>query len=284
MIGKTRQGGEAEISWDASVGRARGVLLRPPDSGKFKHVRREPAPDLAPWIDHYWIVSWDLPALKSHLVETLPHPNVHLVIEKSGSHISGVHTRKFSRVLEGTSQVFGIKFCAGAFRPFLGYTVSKVANRTMLATSVFGRGLCALERKVLSSCADGEKIETANAFFRARLPKPDSTAELAKRLVTMILDDAGIRSVGDLSARSGISARTLQRIFREYVGASPKWVIRRYRLHELVEMANSGKSLDWAQVALDLGYFDQAHLINDFRSIMSYSPRQYRKVIAKPLG
>ena len=103
MIGKTRQLGKTEISWDPSVGRARGVLVQPPASGKFKHVRRAPDPELAPWIDHYWIVSWDLPALKSHLVETLPHPNVHLVIEEEGSYISGVHTRKFSRVLEGTS-------------------------------------------------------------------------------------------------------------------------------------------------------------------------------------
>jgi len=282
MIGKTRHPGETEISWDKSVGRARGVLVQLPASGRFKHARRAPSPDLAPWIDHYWIVSWDLPALTSHLVETLPHPNVHLVIEESGSYISGVHTSKFSRVLEGSSRVFGIKFCVGAFRPVLGYSVAKVANRTLLATSVFGESFRAFERKVLSSCADDQKIEAANAFFRARLPKPDSTAELARKLVAMILDDAGTRSVGDLCTRSGISQRTLQRIFREYVGATPKWVIRRYRLHELVEMVNSGKSLDWAQVALDLGYFDQAHLINDFRSLVSCSPGRYRQVIANP--
>ncbi|MGC2278440.1 MAG: helix-turn-helix domain-containing protein, partial [Candidatus Acidiferrales bacterium] len=65
------------------------------------------------------------------------------------------------------------------------------------------------------------------------------------------------------------------------VGVSPKWVIRRYRLHEAIEKFNSCSRPDWAQLALELGYFDQAHLINDFRSIVGYSPSQYQKLITK---
>ncbi len=62
-------------------------------------------------------------------------------------------------------------------------------------------------------------------------------------------------------------------------GASPKWVIRRYRLHELVERLKAGEALNGAQMALDLGYSDQAHLINDFRSIVGYSPSRYRSLL-----
>ena len=58
-------------------------------------------------------------------------------------------------------------------------------------------------------------------------------------------------------------------------------VIRRYRLHELIEKSNSARKLDWSQLALDLGYFDQAHLINDFRAMVGLSPREYQKLIAK---
>ncbi len=79
--------------------------------------------------------------------------------------------------------------------------------------------------------------------------------------------------------QTGIGKRTLQRIFNEYVGVSPKWVIRRYQLHELIERihSDSGKSVDWAEFALELGYFDHAHLINDFRLIVGYPPVQYQK-------
>lgn len=71
--------------------------------------------------------------------------------------------------------------------------------------------------------------------------------------------------------------RSLQRLFNDYVGVSPKWVIRRYRLHELLERVHSGAEPDYAQLALELGYYDQAHLINDFRSIVGYSPTQYQR-------
>jgi AraC-like DNA-binding protein len=86
-----------------------------------------------------------------------------------------------------------------------------------------------------------------------------------------------IRTVDDLADQTGISKRSLQRLFREYVGVPPKWVIRRYRLHELIERLEAGDPLDWPDLALELGYFDQAHLINDFRAITGYSPADYQR-------
>jgi AraC-like DNA-binding protein len=127
--------------------------------------------------------------------------------------------------------------------------------------------------------SEDEMIAAANAFFLPRLPAPpDETIVLAGELVGRILEDRAIKTVDDLVSRAGIGKRTLQRVFNEYVGVNPKWVIRRYRLHELIERVHDGKQpVDWAQLALELGYFDQAHLINDFRSIVGYSPVQYQK-------
>ena len=71
------------------------------------------------WIDHYWMVSWDLRGCEPRLVESLPHPNVHVVFEEPESKAWGISTSKFSRMLEGKSHVFGIKFTPGGFFPFL---------------------------------------------------------------------------------------------------------------------------------------------------------------------
>jgi AraC-like DNA-binding protein len=281
MIGKTRQGlaAEREEVNDPEVGRARGVLRRPLPAGKVRHARRKPSTHLAHWIAHYWMVSWDLRGCEPHVAETLPHPNIHLILEKGGSVVSGVHTRKFSRTLKGQSQVFGVKFRPGGFRPFFAAPLSKLANRIIPASRIFGEEVKALEAAMLSSRQENEKVEAANAFFRSRVPGPDRAVALAGQLVDRVLQEPEIKTVDDLVGRTGMSKRSLQRIFNEYVGVSPKWVIRRYRLHELVERINSGDQLDWAQLALELGYFDQAHLINDFRSIVGYSPNQYRKLI-----
>jgi len=283
MIGKTRQRPATQIKevFDPEVGRARGVLRRPLPAGKLSHARRSPPPDLAYWIAHYWMISWDLRGCEPHLAENLPHPNIHLIFENDSAVVSGVQTRKFSRLLEGRSKVFGIKFKPGGFRPFLKSPVSSLADSTVPARQIFGPAVDALTAIMVSSSREAKKIAAANAFFRARLPEPDHTIALADQLVARILAEPSIKKVDDLVNRAGIGKRSLQRIFNDYVGASPKWVIRRYRLHELVEKLGPRSRPDWAQLALELGYFDQAHLINDFKSIIGYTPAQYQSQFAK---
>ncbi len=78
--------------------------------------------------------------------------------------------------------------------------------------------------------------------------------------LSIVILPTPILTVDQLAAKACMSVRSLQRLFKEYVGVPPKWVIRRYRLHELVERLHSGKTFDGAKLALDLGYADQAHL------------------------
>ena len=120
-------------------------------------------------------------------------------------------------------------------------------------------------------------VAAVDAFFLRRVPEPDENVELADQFVNRILHQPQIRTVDDLAARTGLSKRSVQRLFREYVGIPPKWVIRRYRLHELIERLEAGDPLNWPDLALELGYFDQAHLINDFRAITGYSPADYQR-------
>jgi len=283
VIGKTRQPSRAQIEevFDPEVGRARGILRRPLPAGKLSHARRGPPPDLAHWIAHYWMITWDLRGCAPHIAETLPHPNIHVVFEKDNAVVSGIQTRKFSRLLEGRSQVFGIKFKPGGFRPLLRSSVSSLADSTVPAKRIFGKAVDALTTMLASSGKESEKVSAANAFFRARLPEPDDTIRLAGQLVARIFAEPNIKTVNDLATSTGISKRSLQRLFNDYVGASPKWVIRRYRLHELLEKFDSRRQPNWAQLAIDLGYFDQAHLINDFKSLVGYTPTQYQSQLAK---
>ena len=118
-------------------------------------------------------------------------------------------------------------------------------------------------------------IGYAEALLRSVLPERDPLAEQAAALVSRITDDPGLRRVDQLSASSGMTARTLQRLFADYVGVSPKWVMRRARLHEAAERADSGEPVDWAALASDLGYADQAHLTRDFTVTIGVPPTRY---------
>jgi AraC-like DNA-binding protein len=78
--------------------------------------------------------------------------------------------------------------------------------------------------------------------------------------------------------------RQLQRLFKEYVGVSPKWVIQRYRLLDAAERVAAGTIVNWADLALELGYADQAHFIRDFKGLVGRSPAEYARRLERGEG
>ncbi len=232
-------------------------------------MRHAPSADLAFWVEHYWIVEWDLRA--PFVAQNLPHPSVHLVIDGSDARVMGVVSGRHTRTLEGKGRVFGIKLRPGAFRPILGGAVSTITDRNLPLSDFFD----GLEEAILATTDDRERIDIAEAFLRERLPARDAKIDEVNRIMDLILTDLEITKVEDLVQRSGVSKRTLQRLFSDYVGVSPKWVINRYRLHEALERAAGGEPIDWTRLALDLGYFDQAHFIRDFKKLVGKTPTDY---------
>lgn len=254
-------------------------VLQPVPAGPeaFREARWTASPDLAFFIEHYWSVRWELRGRGPHVQETLPHPSVHIAFEPGRALVYGVVTGKFSVTLEGSGSVFGIKFRPGAFHPFLRAPVSTLTDRTAPLPELFGEAGDALARAMLATDDDRERIALAERFLRERNAERDPNVALVSGIADGIVADRSITRVGDIVARVGIDTRTLQRLFRRYVGVSPKWVIRRYRLHEAAGRLDAGAPVDFARLALDLGYFDQAHFINDFRAIVGLSPAEYAR-------
>lgn len=260
-------------------GEPRGVLRRQGAHGRFEHERRLPSSGLAGLVEHYWYVCWDLRLLPPQLQATLPHPNVHLVVERNASTIYGVRTERFERCLEGQDFVFGIKFRPGGFHPFLQEPVSTLANRSLPARAVFGIACESLAPRIAACATVDAMMAVAETFLLGNLPAPDPASDpdiaRAGALVSTIADDLGITSVDCLMTTAAIDKRTLQRLFQKYVGIGPKWVIKRYRLHEAVARIQAGAPVDWAALAAELGYFDQSHFGRDFRALVGQSPTGY---------
>jgi AraC-like DNA-binding protein len=220
-------------------------------------------------VEHYWLIDWELSEpFEQHVV---PHPSVNIVFARYGeqperAELSGVGLELFSIKLEGTGRVAGVQFRPGGFRPFHGAPVSTVT----------GRRIALLPPEIL--VLDGDDALRAcqlDTYLLAFDPQPDPQADEAMRLVNEIRHDRGIRRVEDFAASQGLSVRGLQRLFAEYVGVSPKWVILRYRIHEAVDRASP--QVDWGRLAADLGYSDQAHLVRDFTATLGVSPTVYTR-------
>jgi AraC-like DNA-binding protein len=258
------------------LGPPRGVLRATDAAGAFAHERRAPVADLAGFIEHFWRVAWEVPGAPV-VREVLSHPSVHITIERGRSAVTGVPRGRFTRRLEGNGLVFGIKFVPGGFRPLVAFPIAQLTDRAIPLDQILGSRGPALEAAVLSQATMAGQIMIATAHLRELVPERDATVEQVAALVKQVLDDREIRKVDDLAQRSGLGSRALQRLFSDYVGVSPKWVIRRYRLHEAMERMDTGTAIDWSALALELGYFDQAHFIRDFKSLVGRTPGDYQR-------
>lgn len=202
--------------------------------------------------------------------------------EPAWAEVAGIGLELFTQKLTGLGRVCGVMFRPGGFRPFAPkWPVSEwTGRRVPLADVVTGAGQSAVDAVVLPDQQDA-RVAALDAFLLGLAPQPDPHALHAMELVEEVRSDRSVRRVAELAAAEGVSARSLQRLFATYVGVGPKWVILRYRIHEALDRAeygdNGGCGLDWAALAAELGYSDQAHLVRDFTATVGVPPTAYAR-------
>lgn len=234
-----------------------------------RHGFPAPAPDLAPFVSGYWSVSWDYDT--PYRQKIIPYPQVHLTVRPGARpEVHGVSRGHVVKVLAGTGRIVGAAFRPGAFRAFLDGPVSALTDRTVPASSVPG---------LPGRPDEPVDVEALERWLRSVLPGPEPAAggRDAADAVALAAADPSIGRVDQLADASGTGVRRLQRLFAEHVGVGPKWVIRRYRLHEVTARMAAGDPVDWAGLAVDLGYTDQPHLVRDFTSLFGEPPTHYAR-------
>jgi AraC-like DNA-binding protein len=235
-------------------------------------------------VEHYWTVAWDL-AGPGFVAEVVSHPSVHVTVE-TGSRprfghalpaglVHGVITRRFSQEIAGTGRVFGVKFRPGGFGAFTGADVGTWTDRVLPLAAAFGELGEVLVRGVLPVESDAERAQVVDAFLLDRVPDRDERYDEVLAIVAEIRGDPTLTTVERAARQHAMSERTLQRLFRRYVGVGPKWVLQRARLHDAVDRIDTGRVTDLASLALELGWFDQAHFTRDFTALVGQSPAAY---------
>ncbi|HGG57370.1 MAG TPA: AraC family transcriptional regulator [Nannocystis exedens] len=257
-------------------GIGRGVLNARDGLQKFTVERFHASADLAPLIEHFWTVSWDLGGDPPFVQETLPDPAVHVCFERGRSELVGVCRGKFRRSLEGRGRVIAAKLHPGAWFPFIrgsGQSVAAYTDRRVPLAQVFEGDLAAVEARVFKAEGASAKVGVIEDFLRAQGARADKNVALVRELIDRVARDRTITRVAHLSSRP----RALQRLFRRYVGVSPKWVIRRSRLQNAAQALAASAEVDLAGLALELGYADQAHFVRDFREVVGATPGAYAR-------
>jgi AraC-like DNA-binding protein len=270
----------------SSPGESRGILHPLAAHATFRLSRRPPSPLLDPFVEHYWVVTWDLRDQQPHQQPVLTGPSVQMTFTPWFSRVAGVIRGQFRCQLQDAGRILGVSFRPGGFRPFLGAPVAAITDTFLGVHEVFGADGHALVRAVRAVAdANGtdeeELVALVDRFLCTAAPeRRDPHATEVAGIVEQI--GVGDDRVADLARRVGVGTRTLQRLFAEYVGVGPKWVSRRFRLQHAAERAAAGEEVDWVRLAADLGYSDQAHFTRDFTAAVGSSPTRYARAAARP--
>jgi AraC-like DNA-binding protein len=261
----------------------RSGVLDPKNLSRFAAGWLSPAAEIGEVVETYWTVNWRFaPAERVHQ-RIVDFPAITFSIEEgdvpAGFVVSAVRRRAWSRVIEGAGSVFAIRLRPAGLAVLSDLDPLRLEPEQTITPRVDAR-LYNLLREIAAEPTAELRAQSADRGIREALrERPLGPAQArANAAVAALTASPRVRPGGAVAAELGISERTLQRALRGTLGLGPNDVARRIRLQEVVRRLNEPDA-NMAQLAADLGYADQAHLINEFRTVAGTTPGRYLRTV-----
>jgi len=258
----------------------RGLVGRAASAPVFDLDRWAPSGGAARFVEHFWSVSWDLREQHPFDSTVITFPSMHITHDWGedglrhgfalpNTLVHGVVERVFVTTISARGAVVGARFRPGGFTARFNRDAALMTGRVVpVDDELFSRPIH-LDADIAAASARLDDLLAADSGSL------DPTYVSLTALVDRIRDDDRLHRVEQVMEQSPWSARTTQRVFRRYVGVPVKWVLCRYRLQQAALEIESHPDVDFADLAVRLGWYDQAHFINDFRSMLGSTPGEY---------
>ena len=218
-----------------------------------------PSARLRPWVDSYWT----RPAAAGEAAELIvPDGCADIVFDVEGATamVVGTMTRPLVLRAARVPAYFGVRFRPGRARAFLRVPLHEITDQHIPFEG------SAVAERLANTRTPEHRVALVEAWLQRICADPDRGLEHAVGLL------AAGASVDEAARIVGVSRQHLRRRFLEEVGVGPKTFARVARFQRLLQRVREGNAVSWAGAAADLGYFDQSHLIADFRALAGATP------------
>ena len=186
----------------------------------------------------------------------------------------GMLTRPHVTLLhQGTFQSFIIMFQAHGLTDLFGVPSSEVTNHTYDAGDVLGKPVRELRQRLGNCETCQQRVSVANHFFAERLKHAQAVDRIAF-VANRIRSCNGNLSSAELARQVGVGVRQFQREFSARFGAGPKLFSRIVRFQNALDTKARSSTKSWTDVAHELGYYDQMHMVHEFREFTGDSPTE----------
>jgi len=256
-----------------------------------------PHPLLRPYIVNYWSLSSDIAGLAPEESCIVPDGNTSLMFIDEILYRRRPQQAQASRHLRQclligqksqpvfysfppgqTIETFGVRFRPLGLDRFIKVPMHQLSDLTVEAERLFGPAINSLYQRLLEQKDLSSVRFFLDKFFLGRLERPTEKYGLAQQLVGQILRQKGQVKIADLTSRSAVSARQADRLFRHFLGLSPKHFARIIRFNHCIYEYNR-KSFDkLTDLAYANGYFDQMHFIKEVKSFTLKTPGHFFNV------
>jgi AraC-like DNA-binding protein len=254
----------------------------------------QPSAFLAPYIDYYFVLEGEarpglhpqdrtikvFPAPHSEMVFSYGAPTEEKWLGQSATHspglaIGGYATRAVEYINMQEIGCIMVGFKPWGVQAFLDFELREITNTNSEMTLHYGREVYFVEEMLREAESIGERIRIVEAFLSGKLRRPILDPAMI-HAAGLIAESKGLVQIESLAKDCFMSRRQLLRRFERAIGINPKLFARIVRFQQVFkEMEQSAAEPDWTKLAFDLGYFDQAHFINDFREFCGMTPSQF---------
>jgi AraC-like DNA-binding protein len=250
----------------------------------------KPIPPLSKFVDSFWLYEGYEPEHQTERI--LPTGTLELVINLrqnelrfydaerpencsrfSGAVVSGAHGRGF----EPTEEAFiiGVHFKPGGAFPFLGVPTCDLADTHVDLETLWGLSAGRLRERLCEARTSAERFQLLQEALLSRLCHGVEQHYAVSAALEMFGKNQAGPTVREAAKYLGLSQRRFIQVFKAEVGMTPKLFSRIQRFQQTRTFIQHNPPINWADLAVDLGYFDQSHLIREFLEFSGLSPTDY---------
>ena len=193
----------------------------------------------------------------------------------SGCTVGGPRTECFVIDTNEQTCVIGASFRAGGAVPFLRLPSDELHNQQVDLEDLWGNLARELRERTLAAKSPEDKLRVVELALLERAAGMFTGQPVVEFAVESFLTAPATAKITQVADKTGFSSRRFIELFKQHVGMTPKLFCRVRRFQKVLRRITSGKPVNWSAVALDGGYFDQAHFIHDFRAFSGINPSKY---------
>lgn len=256
------------------------------------YLSQKPLPPLSDFVELLWLYEgYDVPHEKERL---LPDGSVELVINLAEDRIrvydshdpekfctipgcvaSGPRSEFFVIDTAGEASTVGVHFKPGGAFPFFAVPPAELRNRSVALECLWGAAAVRLRERLLEAGTAENKLRVLESCLLEELKKPLERHPFVGFALQQLCNSIQAPPVSRVVDQIGCSQRRFIQLFSDQVGLTPKLFSRVRRFQNVVQSAHRVDAINWTQMALDCGYYDQAHFIHDFQSFAGITPSEY---------